>query len=176
MVMSKEKIENLLGCLADATSERVDEALASRAKAAIPARVGAKGGREGVRIIINLNVSRWAAAAVIFVVLGACLVILATRGRSEGGFFNDLKYSFVDATGASRDLLRSVHDRLASEGKEVVYYGDRVGTDDTESILMHWKLEDGSYNVIFGDFRLANVTAEQLIKLQSKMLAEKKSK
>jgi hypothetical protein len=169
--MNNEKIENLLASLADATSQPSDDNLAARVKNAIPEKYGAAR-RDGVKIIINLHVSRLAAAAVIFLVIAVCLLILAARGPSGGGLFQDLRYSFVDATGASRDLLTSVRDRLVSEGKEVVYYGDRVGAEDSDALLMHWKLDDGSYNVIFGDFRLATVTPEQLIRLQAKMLTE----
>jgi hypothetical protein len=54
-----------------------------------------------------------------------------------------------------------------------VYYGDSVDPQDSDAVLIQWKLSDGEYRVIFGDLREKTVSAEELIRLQAKMLRKK---
>lgn len=49
-----------------------------------------------------------------------------------------------------------------------VAYGKTVGPKDKEKVLLHWKLDDGRYEVIFGDLRAETVTAERLHALEGK--------
>jgi hypothetical protein len=51
---------------------------------------------------------------------------------------------------------------------EAIYFGKTVGPGDTAKILMRWKLDDGRYEVIFGDLRSETVTAERLHALEEK--------
>ncbi len=48
------------------------------------------------------------------------------------------------------------------------YYGQTVGPKDKDKVLLRWKLDDGRYEVIFGDLRAETVTAERLHKLEGK--------
>ncbi len=48
------------------------------------------------------------------------------------------------------------------------YYGKTVGPSDKDKVLLRWKLDDGRYEVIFGDLRAETVTAEKLRILEGK--------
>lgn len=55
---------------------------------------------------------------------------------------------------------------LAKGQKEPVYYGQSVGPDDADTILLRWKVSDNEYRAIFGDLSVGNATAEQLAELE----------
>lgn len=59
---------------------------------------------------------------------------------------------------------------LRDQGKDVVFYGDVVDDPGSETLLMYWKLKNGDYRVVFGDFRVHQLTSTELIKAQSRML------
>jgi outer membrane lipoprotein-sorting protein len=48
------------------------------------------------------------------------------------------------------------------------YYGKTVGPKDKDKTLLRWKLDDGRYEVIFGDLHVETVTAERLRALEAK--------
>jgi hypothetical protein len=56
---------------------------------------------------------------------------------------------------------------LIQDQKEPVYYGETVGPDDVEAVLLRWKISDEKYRVIFGDLSALDVTAEQLAELEN---------
>jgi hypothetical protein len=66
------------------------------------------------------------------------------------------------------DILKTstFYTQLASQGKEAVYYGDTVTADDTNKVLLRWKVSDGIYRVIFGDLSAGNFSTEELAELE----------
>jgi len=56
---------------------------------------------------------------------------------------------------------------LVDDKKEPVYYGQTVGPDNVEAVLLRWKISDDQYRVIFGDLSTRDVTAEQLAELEN---------
>lgn len=54
-----------------------------------------------------------------------------------------------------------------------MYYGNGVEKGDKDALMMHWKIAEDSYRVIYGDFRTEVVTASELIRLQAKILQRK---
>jgi hypothetical protein len=48
------------------------------------------------------------------------------------------------------------------------YYGQTITPKDKDKVLLRWKLDDGKYEVIFGDLRAETVTAERLHALEGK--------
>jgi hypothetical protein len=50
---------------------------------------------------------------------------------------------------------------LVADKKEPVYYGESVGPDDADLVLLKWKVSDDHYRVIFGDLTAEDVTAEK---------------
>jgi outer membrane lipoprotein-sorting protein len=51
---------------------------------------------------------------------------------------------------------------------DAAYHGKTVTPDDKAAVLFRWKLDDGTYRVVFGDLRAETVTADQLMKLEKK--------
>ena len=58
------------------------------------------------------------------------------------------------------------YQKLVTDKKEPVYYGQTVGPDDTDAVLLRWKVSDDEYRIIFGDLSVGNVTAEELAALE----------
>jgi predicted Ser/Thr protein kinase len=50
---------------------------------------------------------------------------------------------------------------LLREGREPEYFGATVKPGDSESVLMRWRLDDGSFRVIYGDLRAETVPSDQ---------------
>lgn len=58
-------------------------------------------------------------------------------------------------------------DEDQEQDRDIAYYGGTVTADDSEAVLMRWKLSNGQYRVIFGDLTVETVTAERLVELES---------
>ena len=56
---------------------------------------------------------------------------------------------------------------LVKAGKDAAYYGDKVTSDDVDSVLMRWKISDDEYRVIYGDLTAENISTEQLAELEA---------
>jgi hypothetical protein len=56
---------------------------------------------------------------------------------------------------------------LVQDKKEPVYYGESVGPDNADAVLLRWKVSDNQYRVIFGDLTTGNVSAERLAELEN---------
>ena len=52
-------------------------------------------------------------------------------------------------------------------GKDAVYHGDRVTAEDTELVLLRWKVSEGIYRVVFSDLSAGNVSVEELAELEA---------
>jgi hypothetical protein len=65
------------------------------------------------------------------------------------------------------EIVRPLHSigffymMLVADQKEPVYYGESVGPDDADKVLLKWKVSDDQYRVIFGDLTAEDLTAEQ---------------
>jgi outer membrane lipoprotein-sorting protein len=55
---------------------------------------------------------------------------------------------------------------LVADKKEPVYYGEFVGPDDANKVLLKWKESDDHHRVIFGDLTTEDLTAEQWKELE----------
>jgi len=62
---------------------------------------------------------------------------------------------------------------LVQDKKDPAYYGDKVTPEFPHAVLMRWRVEDGSYRVIFGDLTVADVTADELAELEAAPLNNK---
>jgi hypothetical protein len=72
-------------------------------------------------------------------------------------------------TSAVTDILQagSFYAQLVAAEKEAVYYGDSITAEDTEAVLLRWKVSDGVYRVIFGNLTTVDITAEELAGLEA---------
>jgi hypothetical protein len=172
----KERIETMLEAFAERGIEPARAGLMREIKNRIPRRL-IPHRMDTVRIIVDLRISRIAAAAAI---VGALLVAGSFFGGREavrGGVVHNgklfLKYT-LRGEGAYRGeishTLANFRESLLAQGREVVYYGDSAEFNDPHAILMHWKLDEDRYGVIFGDLSARTVSAKILITLQAHML------
>ena len=63
--------------------------------------------------------------------------------------------------------LGEFYEKLVKDKKDPAYYGERVGPDDIDKMLLRWMLDDGQYRVIFGDLHAETVTADVMIELET---------
>ena len=57
---------------------------------------------------------------------------------------------------------------IQAYNSDAAYYGKTVGPKDKDKVLLRWKLDDGRYEVIFGDLRAETVPAAKLHALEKK--------
>lgn len=58
------------------------------------------------------------------------------------------------------------YEELLDNKKDPMYCGDAVRPEDTDKVLMRWKLDDNQYRIIFGDLSIKTVTSEELAELE----------
>lgn len=68
---------------------------------------------------------------------------------------------------AARAGFSKMHD-ISYSNRDAAYYGKTVGPNDKGKVLLRWKLDDGRYEVIFGDLRAETVAADRLRTLEEK--------
>jgi hypothetical protein len=181
--MLDENLEKLMNELADRTAEAVRPELAEKIKGQIPAGLDVhRHSLDTIRIIIDLRVGRLAAAAAIIIAIILSAGFSGANDRPGGSVYQDsmllVKYLFGFDKSQPNKMLQDISDAgiFFSDGREVVYYGERAGQDNNQALIMHWKLDDGKYRVIYSDWRTEVVTAEQIIKLQAGMLQIKEKR
>jgi hypothetical protein len=176
--MNDVKIEKLLNELTEATRIPVRTGLSQEIKGQIPSNFGySKRNRDGFNIMIDLRISKIAAAAIIIITLFLSASYYGAPDSAGSSFLRDskvmLRYIIKGekakttlASGSMEDLYKM----LVQSGRDVVYYGDTTTVKDKDAIIMQWKIADNKYSVVFGDLSVKTVTAEELVKLQAKML------
>jgi hypothetical protein len=171
--MAGKRTEELLQKLGQRGKELAPQSLAERIKQRIPDRLmESRWGRERINIVIHLRISRVAAVAAIILSL-VVFAGLFGRGQEDGGWYLGLKGMVRDVLSGSEGTeanLAKVYQELATNGVEAVYYGQNANSKDPTRILMHWKLPEGEYRVVFSNGRVILASPEQLIKLQSSMI------
>ena len=174
--MREEKLKKLLSELADTAPGPVRPGLAEDIKDQIPHRIIThKGGMDTINILIDLRINKLTAAAVIIITIVLCTHFLGGRDATGGGIYEDIEYwrSWMGLDRSNVSVGRSKYESLAEQGKQVWYYGDSIDPEDSEAVLVQWKLSDGRYRVIFADLSTKAISAEESIKLLSRMLQKK---
>ena len=174
--MKQDRLETILGELGQATEGAVGDYLGDKVKAGIPGDLRPHRGRmDSVNIIIDLRVSRLAAAAVI---VGATVLFATFFGsRSpEAGLYSDSK-AIIEYLSRANELsvgavaaVSAARDAGTLDDREFVIYGEKSGSRDSNDLLMHWKVGEGRYKVMFSDRRTDTVDSEELIRLQAGMI------
>lgn len=175
-MMGIHRLEELLRSLAEQGIERARLGLGQEIKDRIPARLTPHR-MDTINIIVDLRISRMAAAAVIVLTMILIGWLIGGRGAAAPQMVEDGKLFLRYTLGGERAYqaqflgnLAQFRDDLIAQGREVVYYGDRVKLNDPCVVIMHWKLPDGRYGVILGDLTTRTVSAKTLITLQDHML------
>jgi hypothetical protein len=174
-VMGTQKMEGLLRDLAEHGIERARPGLAQRIKDRIPPRL-VRHRMDTISIIVDLRISRVAAAAVILVVMLVLGHFLGGRDAVGTRMLQDskllLQYTLAGENAGRSQMLGNLmrfRDEMTAQGREVVYYGD-LDLHNRYAIIMHWKLSEDKYGVVLGDLSARTVSANTLITLQSHML------
>lgn len=167
--MRDENLERMLSELGERAGERVRPDLVEEIKAHIPEHLHAhRRGLDTINIVIDLRVGKLAAAAAIIITM----ILLA----NIHGLYRDGKVLAKYLMGGSKqsDILTGKvrYDLLVKSGEDVELYSD-IDTRDSNAVRMHWKVSQDKYKVVFGDMREAEVSAEELIRLQARMLQER---
>ncbi|UCD51527.1 MAG: hypothetical protein JSW27_02630 [Phycisphaerales bacterium] len=175
----KEKIEAMLRAFAERGIEPARLGLMREIKSRIPRRL-IPHRIDTVRIIVDLRISRIAAAAVIVLALLLAGSFFGGREAISGGVVHDgkllLKYTLGGESvyrSEISDTLARFREGLLAQGREVVSYGDAAELNDPHAILMHWKLDEDKYGIIFADLSAHTVSAKMLITLQAHMLEKR---
>jgi hypothetical protein len=174
--MAIRRLEELLRSLAEHGIERARPGLDREIKDRIPSRLTPHR-MDTINIIVDLRVSRVAAAAAILLTMLVIGRVIGGRDAAGPQMVEDGKLFLRYTLGGERAYqaeflgnLAQFRDDLIAQGREVVYYGDRVKFNDPCVVIMHWKLPDGRYGVILGDLTTRTVSAKTLITLQDHML------
>lgn len=176
--MRDERLKDLLGKLADFTAEPVRDGFDEDIRHQIPYRlVRHKVTWKTFSIIIDLRLSRSVAAAVIIISISVWASFLGAWSTSPDQVIEDskllIKYGLAGKNAGRAEVLASLEDfcrHMARRAKEVTYYGKTADPDDSYAVLMHWKLPDGKYRVVFSDLTTKTVSPEILVILQAYML------
>jgi len=174
--MSKKRLTKLLNDLADATVEPVRPGLPEDIKQQIPQQLSPhKAGTDTIHIVINLRISKLAAAAVIIITILLCAGLFGGRDWTSGGIIHGIRDSlaWLGAGRADAMAVRAKYEDLARQGKNVVYYGDSIDPADSKGVLLQLKLPEGEYRVVFADGSTKIVNAEELVELLSRMLLKR---
>jgi hypothetical protein len=176
--MDNQRISGLLKSWSRSLISSVRPGLSDQIKQQVPDRLSLH--RVGtVHIIVDLRASRVAAAAAILI----GLVVLGGIVRSQGGVIQTyrngrlvLRYTLIGEDAYKSEMLGNLvnlRDNLIAQGREVIYYGDRINPKDRMTILMQWKIDENKYGVILGDLSAQTVSPTTLIRLQARMLQER---
>jgi outer membrane lipoprotein-sorting protein len=120
---------------------------------------------------------------------------LKTYARYSGGHYPWVKMLYGDVTrdelvrqsgapypprnpaDASDPRLKAVYDAtwgfatinsILRDNADAAYHGKSVGPGDKDKVLLRWKLDDGTYSIIYGDLRSETVTAGRLRVLEER--------
>lgn len=59
------------------------------------------------------------------------------------------------------------YDKLIREKKDPAYYGDQLTVEDSDKVLVRWKISKNRYRVVFGNLTRKTVTSEELSELEN---------
>ena len=180
--MEIEKIQQRLVQMTRMTEEPVREDLAEDIKRHIPNKLNHhRKGIDGINIIIDLRISKLAAAVIIIATLIVSASLFNTHDSSDG-LIKEGKLLVRYLLGKSDtketseyylDYYYDYYNELLKEGKEVVYYGENATPADPNSIIIHWKISEDTYNVVFGNLQMKTLNSEELIQIQAEMLQKR---
>ncbi len=122
---------------------------------------------EGLRLVADL-VGRYPKQASIVELMHELSPILYKRIKKDHPDVTEteLETKMMETIGPIQSI-GLFYMTLVDDKKEPVYYGQTVGPDDVEAVLLRWKISDDQYRVIFGDLSTMDTTAEQLAELEN---------
>ncbi len=176
--MKQDHIIQLLDELAEATQENPRADLGSQIKDHIPGRlIRHRVNWNTVNVVVDFRMSRSIAAAAILVAILLLSGLFHLGNGSGTSVYQDskllLRYGFGGESAARSDLIESLknfYDDLVRQGRDVTFYGESADPEDRHAILMHWKMPNGEYRVVYNDLSARTISAAALVRLQSRMI------
>jgi len=92
-------------------------------------------------------------------------------GRKSKGEPNQVE--FEQGIKKTMEIMRPIQSlgmfymTLVQDKKEPVYYGESIGPNDADKVLLQWKVSEEQYRVIFGNLTTVDITAEELAELEA---------
>ena len=175
--MTEKKMHNLLGALAGKTCETARPQLADEIKHNIPENLHLPKKRmDTINVIIDLKINKLAAAAIIIITMLLLANVLDKTNTNSQGLYAEskllLRYWLGGEQPAEKTKLAiasQFYEKLARQkGKDFKYYD--VDVEDSNTVLMHWKQQEGNYKIVFSDLSTRVVNAEELVELLADML------
>ncbi|MCH9654885.1 MAG: hypothetical protein K0U86_01965 [Planctomycetes bacterium] len=103
------------------------------------------------KLFAVLNDGKYPQVSMIYgdVTLSTLLELAGYAGRKPGAWMREEKYTKIKESGLGWGTL----NQIMRTNAEASYNGLVVGPGDSDKVLFRWKLNDGSYQVIYGDLR-----------------------
>ena len=97
---------------------------------------------------------------------------LKIYAEASGGHYPRVKVVYGDVTRDELVTMLKIQwpPKTIEEMRDekAAYYGKTVSPNDKDKVLLRWRLDDGRYEVIFGDLHCETVMAERLSALEGK--------
>lgn len=95
--------------------------------------------------------------------------------RQSGLSVEEVMSNIMQEFYAPIHALGMYHMTLVQDKKDPVYFGNQVNPQDTDAVLMRWKIKGNTYQVIFGDLSTAEMQYEDLVKIEPEIKEEQES-
>lgn len=186
MTEDKKKIETWLDACGRQGFEAPRAGLSQEIIRRIPARLSVHR-LDAINIIVDLRISRLAAAAAIVVAIFLAGGVFGGRDALRAGIYRDSRQLIANALGGEEeasqddlmtwltayllsqrragnnevgtDILTWLPAYLLSQGEVVAYYGP---SEDPNAILWHWRYSQDTYLVMLADYSARVVSAASL--------------
>ncbi|MBN1764851.1 MAG: hypothetical protein JW860_06300 [Sedimentisphaerales bacterium] len=83
-------------------------------------------------------------------------------GRDPGMTHEEMGQGFMNV-----EYMVVYYGTLATQNRAPAYFGDKVAPGAADLVLIRWRLDNGRYQVIFGDLRQEKVTEAELAQLEA---------
>ncbi|UCG58920.1 MAG: hypothetical protein JSU70_05285 [Phycisphaerales bacterium] len=132
-----------------------------------------KGIVEGLSLFAELTDGKYPSELNIMTVVQELRDGIIAKSRGEPDKLDGLEEQEVMQKLMNLQMAGAFYTRMATEGKDPAYYGEKVTAEFPDAVLMRWRLDDGTYKIIFGNLTIGEATAEELDELESAPLNSK---
>jgi hypothetical protein len=121
---------------------------------------------EGLRVFAEMADGRYPSQMEVMTLTKESAEIYGKKLGDKGTKPSDEQMQQMTATMVKFQAPVLFYTKLIHDDNDPAYYGKDVTPGDANSLLMRWKISDGTYRVVFGDLSAENVTAEQLKEME----------
>jgi outer membrane lipoprotein-sorting protein len=121
---------------------------------------------EGLRLFAELADGRYPSQMNVMTLTKESAEILGKKFGNKTAKPSDAQTQQMTAEMMKLQAPVLFYAKLSMDGNNPAYYGKNVNTDDTDAVLMRWKISEGKYRVIYGDLIAEDVNAEELEEME----------